>query len=150
MTSEREPEALRRGKAFHRLVQNEWEAEAEGCVTSEKPIRKPSGRRGRVDVFVDDKDPKGVIAIVEIKASDWDRMTEKAVRRNVRRQIRQIWSYIESQIVGERYTSDGDGKDVCPGVIFPTRPKDSTRATLIEKTFLEEGIPVVWHDEAVE
>ena len=71
----REPELLRRGKAFHRKVQASWHEEAEGDVYSEKGVTKPSGRKGRMDVFVEGGDTK---ALVEIKASDWDRMTEKA------------------------------------------------------------------------
>jgi len=39
-----------------------------------------------------------LVAIAEIKASEWDAMTPTAVRRNVKRQARQIWSYIESQL----------------------------------------------------
>ena len=145
----KEPRQLVRGKEFHRKIQQEWLDTAEGAVTPERGIRKQSGRRGRVDVFVDDDEPSGVIAIVEIKASDWDRMTESAVRRNVRRQIRQVWDYIESQILEGEYVQGGEGKDVCPGIIFPKRPADKQRMKFIEDSFLEEGITVVWHDESV-
>ncbi|MCK4628302.1 MAG: hypothetical protein KAT56_04825 [Sedimentisphaerales bacterium] len=37
--------------------------------------------------------------------------------------------------------SGGEGKDVCPGIIFPKRPKDKKRMELIESLFIEEGIP---------
>ena len=59
-------------------------------------------------------------------------------------------SYIESQILDGQYVKDGEGKDVCPGIIFPKRPKDRERMELIENIFEEEGIPVVWHDETIE
>jgi len=150
MAKSREPEPLRRGKAFHKLIQEEWHAEADGKVEDERYVRKQNGRRGRTDIFVDDEEPDGTVAIVEVKASDWDRMTDQAVRRNVRRQIRQIRGYIESQLVAGEYTDTGEGKDVCPGIIFPKRPKDRKRMQLIEDMFLEEGIPVVWHDESME
>lgn len=146
----KEPSQLRRGKAFHKLIQQEWELEAEGDIESERHIRKPNGRKGRVDVFVNDDDPKGTVAIVEVKATDWDKIKKKNVRRNVQRQIRQIWSYIESQILNGEYVKDGEGKAVCPGIIFPRRPKDRERMKQIEKMFEEEGIPVVWHDETTE
>lgn len=135
-----EPEPLRRGKRFHEDVQNEWEQEAEGKVKREKGIRKPGGRRGRVDIHVDADDDQ--VAVVEIKASHWDRMTEKAVRRNVRRHIRQVWDYIESQLKLE--------KTVSPGIIFPKRPQSAERLRLVEELFDEEGIPVVWQDETIE
>ena len=77
-------------------------------------------------------------------------MAEKNVRRNVRRQVRQIWGYIESQILNGEHVEGGEGKDVCPGIIFPKRPRDKERMKLIEDMFEEEGIPVVWHDESIE
>lgn len=148
--AKKEPKQLRRGKAFHNLMQDEWLCEAVDDVVRERPVTKPSGRRGRVDVFVSDDDPKGSVAIVEIKATDRDKIRERNIRRNVRRQINQIWSYIESQIVKGEYVTEGEGKDVCPGIIFPKRPTDGKLMKRIEEMFLEEGISVVWHDETIE
>ena len=135
--AKREPGALRRGKNFHREVQSNWKQTAEGQVDSEKPITKPNGRRGRIDIFARADD--SLVAVVEVKASRWDDMTAKAVRRNVLRQARQIWDYIESQLA--------DGREVSPGVIFPCRPKARCRLELIELLFDEQGIAVVWEDE---
>ena len=147
MISSREPDKLRRGKEFHRKVQEDWKREAEGTISSERVIKKPSGRRGRVDIFVDDDSKYGVVAIVEIKATDWDRMTEKAVRRNVQRQIKQVCNYIESQIIQGEYVRTGEGTDVCPGIIFPQHPKEEARKQWIEDKFNDEGIVVVWDNE---
>lgn len=136
-----EPTQLRRGKAFHKKMQAEWMETAEGKILIEKVITKPTGRKGRVDIFVNDNGDK-LVAVAEVKASDWDKMTDSAVRRNVRRQIKQIWSYIESQLKMK--------KDVSPGIIFPKCPKDQERMRLIEEMFKEEGVPVVWQDETIE
>lgn len=136
----KEPERLREGKRFHRLVQEEWLETAEGEVRPEKRVVKPGGRGGRVDILVDPAEE--MVAVVEIKASDWDRMTEANVKRNVRRQARQIWAYIESQLQ--------DGKEVCPGVVFPRKPRLPGRLAQIETLFDAEGIPVVWQDESIE
>jgi len=149
MTRQKEPRRLLRGKSFHKKVQADWEQTAEGEVRSEKGILKPSGRRGRVDVFVTDDDPDSPAAVVEIKASDWDRMTEEALRRNVRRQIKQVWDYIESQVRDGKHVRGGEGKDVCPGIVFPRRPKEKERLEMIENLFNEEGIAVVWEDESI-
>jgi excisionase family DNA binding protein len=135
-----EPERLRRGKAFHREVQREWCEEAEGEVTAEASVIKPDGSRGRADVLVDAG--SDLVAVVEIKASDWDRMSPSAVRANVTRQAQQIWDYIESQLA--------DGKEVSPGVVFPKLPESRKRLRLIEDLFDEEGISVVWQDETIE
>ena len=83
----------------------------------------------------------GFVSVAEIKNTDWDRMTERAVKRNVRRQGKQIWDYIDSQLAEKR--------EVCTGVIFGHMPKDAERMKLIEAMFEEEGIPVVWHDETI-
>ena len=136
-----EPTQLRHGKAFHKKMQAEWMETAEGKILIEKAITKPTGRKGRIDIFVDDDGDK-LVAVAEVKASDWDKMTDSAVRRNVRRQIKQIWDYIESQLKMK--------KDVSPGIIFPKRPKDQERMRLIEEMFEEEGIPVVWQNETIE
>lgn len=137
----KEPKRLRRGKEFHKKIQADWINTAEGQVLIEKAVNKPTGRKGRIDIFVSDAGDK-MVALAEVKASDWDKMTDSAVRRNVKRQIKQIWDYIDSQLVKQ--------KDVSPGVIFPERPKDKTRMRLIEDMFEEEGIPVVWQDETIE
>ena len=139
--SNKEPKRLRRGKAFHKEIQADWINTAEGQVLIEKAVTKPTGRKGRIDIFARDAGDK-LVALAEVKASDWDKMTDSAVRRNVKRQIKQIWDYIDSQLVKQ--------KDVSPRVIFPERPKDKTRMTLIEDMFEEEGIPVVWQDETIE
>lgn len=136
----REPTALRRGREFHRGIQADWVKNAAGEVSVEKPITKPSGRRGRIDVFVGAAD--GLVAVAEAKASHWDRMTTDAVRRNVCRQARQVWDYIESQLA--------EGKEVSPGIVFPRRPRAARRLQLIEALFEERGIAVVWEDESVE
>ena len=142
--------ALRKGK---RRARAHWVTRPSTgflLCKAEKYVLQQNGRKGRVDVFVDDEDRNGVVAIVEAKATDWDKMSDAAVRRNIRRQIRQVWRYIESQICGDKYLSTGEGKDVCPGIIFPNRPRDRERMDLIEKLFLEEGITVVWDDESIE
>ena len=140
----KEPERFVQGKQFHKNLQRDWENGANRAqgkrMTHEEEIIKPSGRKGRIDIFVDADD--NLMAIVEVKSTDWNRMTLEAVRRNVRRQANQIWDYIESQLE--------QGKDVSPGIIFPERPKSQERLELIEALFDERGIPVVWQDESIE
>lgn len=136
----RDIERLRQGRAFHKRIQQDWVVNAEGEVQPEKGCIKPTGRRGRIDVFVESDD--NLVACAEIKNSNWDIMPEKALRRNARRQANQVWDYIESQLAL--------GKEVCPGVIFPKRPKDPRRLRLIEQLFNDKGISVVWDDETID
>jgi len=135
-----EPRRLRKGKDFHRKIQQEWHKDAEGDVEAEKWMIKPSKRKGRIDIFAKSDDK--LVAIVEIKGSNWDAMTPTAMRKNVMRQANQIWDYIESQLEL--------GKEVSPGVIFPKRPKKPDRMNLIEQLFNERGIQVVWENESIE
>lgn len=86
-----------RGKLFHENIQSNWLKNAEGKILIAKGITKLSGRKGRIDIFVDD-DGTNFVAVAEVNASDWDKMTDTAVHRNVRRQIKQIWDYINSQL----------------------------------------------------
>lgn len=83
------------------------------------------------------------VSVIEIKATDWDCMAEGNIARNVRRQIRQLWSYIDAEL--EIY-----GMQVCPGIIFPALPSDSRRLAMIESMFNDEGIQVVWQNETIE
>lgn len=131
----KEPKRLRRGKDFHKKIQNEWLETAEGVILPEKTIRRLTKRRGRIDIFVDDDSDDNHVAVVEIKASDWDKMKPKAIRRNAMRQVRQIWSYVDAQL-------ELEGKEVSPGIIFPTRPSDPERLKTIETIFNDSGIQV--------
>jgi hypothetical protein len=58
----------------------------------------------------------------------------------------EIYTQTEPTGIGSK---SGEGKDVCPGIIFPRRPSDKQRMELIEQMFSDEGIPVVWHDETI-
>ncbi len=140
INNHKEPKVLRWGKEFHKKIQKEWLKSAEGKVNPEKGIIKPSGRKGRIDIFVEADSE--LVAVVEIKNSDWDKMTHKAVRRNVKRQAHQILNYIDSQLE--------EGNNVSPGIIFPNKPKDIDLMNLIEELFEDEGMPIVWIDETIE
>ncbi|MCO6437325.1 MAG: hypothetical protein J5J06_09590 [Phycisphaerae bacterium] len=49
---ELEPQQLRSGKAFHRHMQANWKAQAQGDVAIEKATKMLRGKAGRMDVFV--------------------------------------------------------------------------------------------------
>ena len=138
----REPEQLRRGKQFHKLIQREWVEEAEGSVHPERTIHLLNGRRGRVDILVDDVGDRQLV-VIEVKATDWDHIKSANIRRNINRQIRQIWKYVESRVELKNLI-------VTTGVIFPRAPDDLALRNMIEGMFEDNGITVVWHDEAIE
>lgn len=124
----------------HKDIQDDWKDTAEGHVFSEIDIIKPDGRPGKIDIYVEVEDKHS--AVIEIKEADWDAMTPKALKRNVKKIIEQIWSYIEAELAR--------GYDVTPGVIFTNQPKSIRRRDLIEAQFNNWGIAVVWQDETIE
>ncbi len=107
-----EPEALRGGKAFHALVQRDWDLTADGKINIEHtiPLLKVTTamtrRRGRIDIFVDELD--GFVTVVEVKATNWDRIQPHNRQRNLASHRRQVWRYIEKYL-------DGDELEVCAG-----------------------------------
>ncbi len=88
-----EPEILRRGKAFHKRVQGDWENTARGgkinieysialSILHEKTNHK---KIGQLDIFVDEL--SDFISIVEIKSTDWDKVREKKWKKLLKRAV---------------------------------------------------------------
>jgi len=137
-----EPEILKKGKQFHQLVQAEWEKTAEGLIKTEKVMDRQKKNKGRADIFVKEIG-ENLVSIVEIKNTDWDNIKLENIHRNVKRQARQIWEYIE-------YQTDSEKISVSPGLIFPKIPKDPERLKLVESLFDQECIQVVWENESID
>ncbi len=134
-----EPIALRRGKWFERIVKADWRLGAEGDVLHEEAItlslraaKHGKKRRGRMDMFIDET--SGYVTIVEIKATDWDRV--KRVTRLLGSHRRQVWKYIDEFDVGR--------VNICPGLIYPTAPKQEGLKDRIEEYLNGWGLQVVW------
>jgi hypothetical protein len=96
-----EPELLRRGKEFHRLVQASWAGEIEKATvrpehsilfhTASSLIER--NRRGRLDIFVDRIDD--FVTVVEIKSTNWDRIPIANRRRLLAAHRRQVLRYVD-------------------------------------------------------
>ena len=102
-------------------------------------------RQGRLDLFVnelEDDDLGGFVSVVEIKATDWDRV--RRPRRLVQAHRWQVWRYIEKYL-------DLDEVSVCAGVIYPRAPSDPEVKRLVVEHLHEHGLQVVWYydDEVV-
>ena len=133
---------LRKGYKFHLKIQNEWKREAHGEIEKEKRCIKPNGRRGRIDIHAQDNEDNKLVACVEVKNTNWDKIDNKSIAAYVNRQANQEWDYIESELE--------KGKKVSPGIIFPRTPRSKSRLVLIDKLFDKRGIPVVWMNESFE
>ena len=138
-----EPEPLKRGKEFHRLVQKDWLNTAEGNINTEHTIRLfdankqiSLNKKGRLDLFVDEMED--FVSVVEIKGADWDQIKPANIQKNLYRHRRQIWNYISKY-------HDGDKLDVAPGIIYPSEPKTEGLKERVENYLNDWGIQVVWH-----
>jgi len=139
----KEPKQLQKGKFFQHEVQDDWVKTAEGQINVECtiPLLKPIGggkqhRRGRMDILVDDIGDQ--VAVAEIKATNWDRILPRNITKNLGSHRRQIYEYIEKYI-------DGEGKTVCPGLIYPTAPITPGLKERIERYLNDYGIAVAWY-----
>lgn len=140
-----QPAQLRRGRMFEKRVQADWSATAEGKTKTEKTIelvagltRKGRRKRGRIDIFVNDVGD--FVVVVEIKATDWDRILPRNIQRNLSSHRRQVWKYIDKHL-------DIDQVSVCAGVIYPSAPKTSDLKERIEEYHGSYGLQVVWYDD---
>ena len=140
----REPALLKRGKEFHARVQRDWKLTAQGSIHAEHGlpllpgVSCTAGKRGRMDIFVDEV--SGFVTVVEIKATDWDRVKVTNRRRLLGSHRRQVWRYLETYL-------ERDGVDVCAGVIYPRPPAAPEAKAEIEAYLNEYGLQVVWYDE---
>ena len=140
-----EPEQLKRGKVFQRIVQDDFEKFSKnGKVFSEafvsfKELKKIKKRSGRIDILINEL---GVfVTIVEIKGTNWDKIKPENIKRNLYRHQKQLFSYVDKYL-------DVEKMDVCLGIIYPKPPIKKGLRLFIEK-YLENnyGVPAYWYSE---
>ena len=136
-----EPKILKQGKSFHARMRKVWAKEAEGNLSFEHTIalsmrgKKGKRKKGRLDLFIDD-DGDNMVAIVEFKRSDWDKMKADRRRPNALRHARQVWAYVEE-----------DKKEVCPGIVYSKAPRKLGRKDQVEEILNDQGLQVVWNNK---
>ena len=136
---------LKKGKEFHAKVQRDFlenskdgEAYQEQFVSFEE-LKRVRQKSGRMDVFIDDLGD--FVTIIEIKATDWDKIKPKNVKRNLYRHQRQVFQYVEKYV-------EIDNTDVCLGIIYPEPPKKEGLREFVENYMTENyGLPVYWYSE---
>lgn len=142
----REPLQLKRGKEFHRRVQDDWSGTVqEAPVTAEHtvqleflPRRGTRIRRGRIDVFVDQI--SDFVTIIEIKGTDWDAVKPRNRRKLLGAHRRQVMKYVDQYL-------DGRHVSVCAGIIYPRSPVAPGLREQVEQYLNDYGLQVVWYDD---
>ena len=125
-----------RGRKFEEWERSHWKGGINDDAEFEASTQW-NGKRGRVDIRLR-MDEAGQIVIVEIKATDWDRMKANRMRPNALRHANQIWRYIEAHL---------KPSDVIPAIVYSSPPKTPGRKEQVESLLNERGIQVVWREE---
>lgn len=125
-----------RGRRFEREELDRWER-AWHAVQTQRSVTLPTGRRGRIDIALDEDD--GSVSVIETKATDWDAMEDHRIRPNVRRHLRQLMGYV--------WFFWEHGIDTHPALIYPTAPRIATRRALIEQLLEKACVQIAWRSE---
>lgn len=135
-----EPDILRRGREFHRCVQEEWSGEIEGAhVYPEQRVslvRCARKRSGRIDLFVDKLDY--FVSVIEIKGTDWDRV--RYPRKLMQAHCRQILAYIDKYL-------DDDHLNVCAAVVYPRSPVTAGLKAELEEFMNNNALQIAWYHD---
>ena len=139
-----EPEALRRGKEFHRLVQAAWsgkineaEVRAEHSIFLHATTDTTNHHRcGRMDIFIDQV--TDFVSIIEIKSTDWDRIAETNRPKLLAAHARQVLRYVDKYLQHDRIS-------VCAGIVYPKAPSSVYVRSEVERCLNEHGLQVAWY-----
>jgi len=126
-------ERAKRGRRFEAWERSRW-TDPEHAGKEEEAGTEWGGKRGRIDLRLVDEEA-GFAVLTEIKATDWDRMAPHRVRPNALRHARQLWRYIEAELLN---------MDVVPALVYPCEPQVPGRKAEVETILDELGIQVVW------
>jgi hypothetical protein len=127
---------IRRGRRFEKREKCEWIGIENGRAHFEV-FMKHRGKVGRIDIRIDELED--FVSVVEIKATDWNKILPHRIRPTALRHARQQWRYIEKEV--------DDGIEVCPGLVYPQQPSDPERKNGIEEILNSRMIQVVWRKE---
>ena len=127
---------VRRGRKFGEWERSHWNS-GENTGAEFEAYTLWEGKRGRVDTRLK-LEEDGQTVLVEIKATNWDRLKEHRVRPTALRHARQIWRYIEDHL---------SPLDVTPAIVYPSPPTKPGCKKEIEEILIDRLIPVVWREE---
>ena len=141
-----EPDPLRIGKAFGRLVASDYpKGMAQGSAQPEATVTVPTGRRGRIDLLLETDDGgRPLLVIVEVKSTDWDARAPHRVAPNLARHARQVWRYLDALLPR---LDTGELAGVQAALVYPRRPSHPGRAEAIEQAVERQGITVLFYEE---
>ncbi len=142
----KEPAQLCRGKQFQMIVQADYAKNSLGGIIGiEESVKfdqlpEVKQKSGRMDIIVHDID-EDYVMIMEIKATDWDKIKPKNIKRNLYRHSKQLYNYIDKFL-------QVDDKTVGLAMIYPEPPKKEGLRDQIEVWAMDlYSFPVYWYSE---
>ncbi|MCT4665987.1 MAG: hypothetical protein N4A45_12230 [Flavobacteriales bacterium] len=142
-----EPPQLKRGKEFQRIVQNDYSQnstdEDVGIeeYVSFNNVPEIKQKSGRLDIVIHKAAGEDFVMIMEIKATDWDKIKLKNINRNLYRHSKQLYNYIDKFMLV-------DDKSVGLAMLYPESPKNDGLKEFIEKCAMDKYcFPVYWYNE---
>jgi hypothetical protein len=129
-------ERVKRGRKFEEWERSHWNGKLNAAREFEASTQWDS-KGGRVDIRLK-LEEDGNVVIVEIKATNWDKIKENRVRSTALRHSRQVWRYIEAHLTP---------LDVTPAIVYPSPPITPGRKEQVEEILNERGIQCVWREE---
>lgn len=139
-----EPKQFIRGKKFQKIVQKDFETNSkDGFVKPEAVIVfdgliKAKKKSGRADIIITELG--NFVTILEIKATDWDRIKPHNIKKNLWSHANQLLRYVEKYI-------EVDKINVCLGIIYPHPPITNELRDVIESYLEHYGTPAYWYNE---
>ncbi len=141
-----EPLQLRRGKEFQKIVQSDYKRNSKGGgVGIEeyvvfKGVPGINQKSGRMDIIIHDES-ENYVMIMEIKATDWDKIKPKNIKRNLYRHSKQLYNYIDKFMLI-------DNRTVGLAMLYPEPPKTKGLREFIETCAMDNySFPVYWYSE---
>lgn len=123
-----------RGRLFEMEERAGWDHVPKEFVSHETQTEWLT-KKGRIDIRIDEQD--GVVTIVELKATDWDRQKPERLRPNALRHARQVWRYINDYV-------ENRGKVVFAGIVYENEPRSEAVRLAVEEIVNAKFIQVAW------
>lgn len=82
--------------------------------------------------------------IIEIKATDWNKIPTDRLMRNLRRHLRQLQAYLDMAI---EEMEAGRWASIAGALLYPARPASTETLTTIETIAGEQAIMVTWYED---
>ncbi len=144
---------IRRGRKFEAWERSHWLEGIDDGAKFEKQTQW-NGKKGRIDIELELSDI-GQFVLIELKATDWNKIKSSRIRLTVLRHAKQLERYINA--TEEWFHKEFPNADIfvtsegiVPAIEYTTPPSEIESKELIENLLNDRGMQVVWREEFVD